>query len=261
MDKDMLMFRKTGTNLLFSLWLAGFLSLPCTPAFSSDSPAASLPVATDSRIKTFIYSENDVFDIVTHYGYQCNVEFGKNEEIQTVSVGDRVSFQIIPAGQRLFIRAMTTNARTNMTVVTNKHAYQFDLTSVPTPVMPNEELVYVVRFFYPGDHKNDELPLASNPSIMTAAKIYNYKYTYTGSDQIAPLKIFDDGSATYFKLPAPVGGTEPNVYAVDEAGREVSLASHTNGEYLVVNTTSPRFNIREGDYMVSVYNEKLFHNN
>lgn len=225
---------------------------------------ASLPVATDSRIKTFIYSENDVFDIVTHYGFQSNIEFGVNEEIQTISIGDRISFQIMPSGRRLFIRAMTTNARTNMTVVTNKHAYQFDVSSVPAPTMPNEELVYVVRFYYPNDHKNNMsavMPVAASSTMnMTGTKLYNYKYTFTGSDQIAPLKIFDDGKSTYFKLTA-LSGYTPNIYAMDDTGKEVSLATHNSGEYVVVDIVSPRFNIREGDYMVSVYNDKLYRPN
>ena len=125
--------------------------LLCSPAWGADVP---VPVATDSRIKTFVYSENDVFNLVTHYGYQSNVEFGLTEQIERVSLGETSSWQIVPDGRRLFVRALTTNAHTNMTVITNRHAYPFDLTSVPTPTTPNEELAYVVRFFYPGDKKN-----------------------------------------------------------------------------------------------------------
>src|SRR5665213_77922 len=115
------------------------LFLLYSPAWAADIP---VPVATDSRIKTFVYSENDVFTIVTHYGFESNIEFGREEEIETISIGDRVGFQIVPSGRRLFIRPQTDHARTNMTIVTNKHAYQFDLISVPTPVNPNEGLAY-----------------------------------------------------------------------------------------------------------------------
>src|SRR5580698_1937810 len=121
-----MIMRKTLTCLFLLL---------CSPAWGADVP---VPVATDSRIKTFVYSENDVFNLVTHYGYESNIEFGPSEEIETISVGDRVPFQIVPAGRRMFIRAMLANARTNMTVVTNKHTYQFDLISEPTPLAPNE---------------------------------------------------------------------------------------------------------------------------
>ncbi len=111
---------------------------------------ADTPIVTDSRIKTFVYNPNEVFTITTHYGYQSNIEFGDKETIDTVSVGDRVAWQIIPAGRRLFIRAMEENAHTNMTIVTNLRAYQFDLrSSSADAVFGSEELTYVVRFFYP----------------------------------------------------------------------------------------------------------------
>lgn len=109
------------------------------------------PIATDSRIKTFVYNENDVYRLLTHYGYQLNIEFGNKEEIETISVGDRTGWQIIPAGQRLFVRGMEDKAHTNMTVVTNRHAYQFDLYSSPPGEQGWDELVYVVRFYYPED--------------------------------------------------------------------------------------------------------------
>ncbi len=233
--------------------------LLCVPAWGADVP---VPVATDSRIKTFVYSENDVFNVVTHYGYQSNIEFGLQEEIETISVGDRIGFQIVPAGRRLFIRAMSANARTNMTVVTNKHAYQFDLVAVPTPVAPNEELSYVIRFFYPDDKKSG-LPLAaaySDDARGTAGNAatgaaYNYNYTFTGNDSIAPVKIFDDGVATYFKFPPSV--TVPRIFTVSAGGKERSISSRRAGEYWVVDTVSPRFTLRQGDALVCVYNEKI----
>ena len=118
--------------------------------FSPLMAQSGAPIITDSRVKTFVYNENDVFTVMTHYGYQSNIEFAKTETVKTVSVGDRVAWQVIPAGRRLFIKAMEENAHTNMTVVTNKRAYQFDLrASGRQPLHPNEELVYVVRFYYP----------------------------------------------------------------------------------------------------------------
>jgi len=248
-----------------------FCSVVFCPLFSGVSESfavdAPVPVATDSRIKTFVYSENDVFNVVTHYGYQSNIEFGLNEEIEAISLGDPVPFKIVTAGRRLFIRALLANARTNMTVVTTKHAYQFDLMSVPAPVTPNEELVYVIRFFYPGDKKNSTTEysdgsgatavLSNLPRRISANKdAYNYKYTFSGSNEIAPLKIFDDGKFTYFKLQSG-GASTPSIFAVDQAGQESPLSPYNNGEYWVVGSISPRFIIREGGYAVTVYHDKV----
>ncbi|MEI7669965.1 MAG: TrbG/VirB9 family P-type conjugative transfer protein [Pseudomonadota bacterium] len=243
--------------------------------FSYNAIAADIavPVTTDSRIKTLVYNENEVFNIVTHYGYQSNIEFGAQEEIDAISLGDRVPFQVIPSGRRLFIRAQTVNARTNMTVITNKRTYQFDIASVPAPVMPNEELVYVVKFFYPDDKKNAAASV-SLPDVKAAvafdnsgnlisnnqsanANSYNYKYTFSGNDVIAPLKVFDDGKSTFFKLPSSGEAGQPSFYIVNAAGAETKVYPQISGEYYVVSSVAERFVIEKGQYSVSIYNENM----
>jgi type IV secretion system protein VirB9 len=245
--------------------------LLCSPAWGADIP---VPVATDSRIKTFVYSENDVFNLVTHYGYQSNIEFGLNEQVETISVGERSSWQIIPAGRRLFIRALTTNAHTNMTVITSKHAYQFDLTSVPVPITPNEELAYVVRFYYPGDKKNavpavytDDVRNAADIGTATPASMpagpqaasggYNYSYTFTGGGAITPVKLYDDGASTYFKFRD--ASVSPSIAVIGPDGKEVAATPRHSGDYWVVDTIAPRFAVRQGSDTVYIYNEKLSH--
>jgi len=217
-----------------------------------------VPVTTDSRIKTFVYNENEVFNVVTHYGYQSNIEFSNQETIDTISVGNRVPFQIVPSGKRLFIRAQTANARTNMTVVTNKRTYQFDIAAVPAPVMPNEELVYVIRFFYPDDRKNNlsgysKALLANDKS--SSAPAYNYKYTYTGTEALAPVKVFDDGKSTFFKFSFSGIANTPRFYSIDSSGRESFINPQISGEYYMLGTIAEHFAIQRGDDFVSVYNE------
>lgn len=125
------------------------------------------PIPTDSRIKTFVYNQNDVYRLLTHYGYQLNIEFGNEESIKTISVGDRSGWQITPAGNRLFVRGMEDESHTNMTVITDKRSYQFDLYSAVPGQRDWSELVYVVRFYYPEEEKSRRpiLPgnMANNP--------------------------------------------------------------------------------------------------
>lgn len=135
---------------------------------SATSAFAQGAVTTDSRIKTLVFNENDVYKILTVYGYQANIEFSDREEISTISIGDRVGWQVVPSGHRLFIRAQEEGARTNMTVVTSKHAYQFDLVSSDdSELVPSEELSYVIRFYYPDDKSN--LVVRDSASVALAA--------------------------------------------------------------------------------------------
>ncbi len=220
---------------------------------------AAQPITTDSRIKTLVYNANEVFNITTHYGYQSNIEFGPKETIDTISVGDRVAWQITPAGHRLFIRAQEENAHTNMTVVTNLHAYQFDLrSSSADAVFGSEELTYVVRFFYPEDAQGQMMPHAaplSTGSVPTASggPQFNYKYTYSGPAAIAPVKIFDDGKSTYFKFNP---GATPKIAVITAKGETLDLPIHmTSDGLMAVNAIAPRFNILEDGQQVTVYNE------
>jgi type IV secretion system protein VirB9 len=114
----------------------------------------SQPLTTDSRIKTLIYNENDVYRLVIHFGYQSSIEFGKGEEVQTISLGDSYSWKITPVGRRIFIKTMEPNAHTNMTVITNKRTYEFDLITRLPEEKVDEELIYVLRFYYPENNKS-----------------------------------------------------------------------------------------------------------
>ncbi len=239
------------------------------------------PIITDSRIKTFVYNENDVFSVLTHYGYQSNIEFGKRETVQTVSVGDRVAWQIVPAGRRLFIKALEEKAHTNMTVVTNKRAYQFDLrSSGRTPLHPSEELVYVVRFFYPQEQKplpdpaiySDQMqapvsmpipapapvaPVGYTAPVARASVRRNFQYSLTGPEAIAPVKIYDDGQATYFRFAK--GFNQPIQFYMKGANGQpiaVPVSRNAAGE-MIVNAIASSMMIVSGNQRVLVYNEAM----
>jgi type IV secretion system protein VirB9 len=106
-------------------------------------------LVTDSRIKTYMYSPDEVFLLVLHEGFQSNIEFAKGEKVQTISLGDKYSWQITPIDNLLFIRPLEENAHTNMTIITNKHKYQFDLVAKAYKNAEDSQLIYSVKFCYP----------------------------------------------------------------------------------------------------------------
>ena len=272
------------------------------------SATAAEPIISDSRIKTFVYNENDVYTLTTHYGYQSNIEFAKNERIETVSLGDRVAWQIVPAGRRLFVRPQEEGVTTNMTVITNKRAYQFDLRAEAGQLKPNAQLAYVVRFYYPADNMARPLaPAPPSPSAPFAAapasiapvaapfrpvapitstplappiggaqalstttttqqnttpvldeSAVNLNYTYTGPDAIAPLKIFDNGKATFFRFQTYKGQKVPAISIPSPSGNALPVQARLVKEgYWAVPLVSKEFQVRyngAGD-IVTVYNE------
>jgi type IV secretion system protein VirB9 len=108
-----------------------------------------LDITTDNRIKTYIHNPNEVYLLVLHFGFQSSIEFAKNEEIQNIVLGESYAWKMTPLANRLFIKPLEKNIRTNMTIITNKRTYQFDIVSKELETGREEDLVYVIKFYYP----------------------------------------------------------------------------------------------------------------
>ena len=217
------------------------------------------PIASDSRIRTFVYGENEVFRLFTNYGYQSNIEFSRNEEVQTISIGDSSGWQLTPAGNRLFVRAMEEKAHTNMTVITNKRVYQFELFAGNSD---DDNLMYVARFYYP-DSDFDSTGVANISGKISqginlkaprnSAEDYNFDYLLTGAFDISPLKVFDDGEKTYFQFPNN-NLVVPIIRNIDATVKS-DLEYRVVGEFVVVDLISSRFELAHGRSFVNVYNQ------
>jgi len=213
------------------------------------------PIAVDSRVRTLVYNRNEVFTIPSKYGYQMSIELAQGEKIQTISMGDPVAFKLTPVSERIFIKALQKDMQTNMTLITNFRTYQFDLTS---KVNHDDDVVYVVRFFYPQDAIDAIDPISGvvpeqiMPSMNVVGRGNNYNYTLAGPDAIAPRKVFDNGRSTFFKFPDEV---EPFVNGINPDGTEYPLEVQREGEYIVVDAILSTFAVRFGADVVCVFNE------
>lgn len=220
--------------------------------------AVNKPIALDSRIKTMIYSENEVFRIVVNYGYQTIVEFAENEEIQTISAGNNYAWNLVPVGRRLFIKPLEDNILTNMTILTNMRAYHFEIQSKTMYNSIDEELIYVARFFYPEEgfdslNARPDVISASKKDTLPSLKPYNFNYTVSGPEKLAPLKIFDDGINTFFKFDDNLK-ILPTL-AVKTAGGFENLEMRRRGDYIVTNVVAKEFKVTLNGEDVAIYNE------
>jgi len=207
------------------------------------SNSSRQPISTDSRIKTFVYSENEVFPIVLHVDYQTVIEFSNNEAISNYSVGNSYAWQFNIVGRSLFIKPMEENILTNMIVTTNKRQYYFELQSKTLAEAVDQDLAYVVRFFYPDFEEDSVKPqyIATkndNPYV-TAVKPYNFDYHISGPVNISPTTVFDDGTSTFFQY---------------EGG--IQFIPVVNG--VINNVTQPITPRQVGDYLIVDYISKNF---
>lgn len=216
------------------------------------------PLATDSRIRTVRYSPNEVYQFIGHYGYQSTIEFEEDEKILTVSVGDSLAWMLNPSGNRLFLKPIEQNALTNMTLITDKRSYLFELHASETDSIRDENMVFVLRFIYPQNDQGavDFTQFESMPDIEREPEKFNFNYTVRGSEYISPIRIFDDGEFTYFEF-REMNTEIPAFFSVDPTGNEAILNFRTRGNYIVVEQVVPMFTLRRGPDIVCVYNERM----
>ena len=111
---------------------------------------AFMPITTDSRIKTIIYSPTEIFKLKFHRHFQSYIEFPQDEKFKVISIGDNYSFDVKQVENRLFVRPKMSGSLTNMTIITSKRAYHFELHSSKEDINETDaELVYVAKFYYP----------------------------------------------------------------------------------------------------------------
>jgi len=243
--------------------------------------------SNDRRMQMLTYRESDVYTIQTRYGYQTSIVFGNGEEIQTVSVGDRSPWQIVPAGNRLFIRPMLENVTTNMTILTTRRSYQFDLKSAGSESDDiggkASDVVYVAKFTYPEDEAKKRakeqqaqftLPYGSlivpqqsagepaRPTIRvpthtgpTTPENPNRSYTFSGPDDLAPMSVYDDGTSTYIKY-RDTSQPIPNVYIPSSVG-ETPVPTRIANNYVVVDVVAGELLLKNSNGTVHVYNEVI----
>lgn len=238
-----------------NLLVLAMIAFSATPALALQEPR---PIATDSRIRTVRYSPNEVYQFIGHYGYQSAIEFEPGEVIQTVSIGDSVSWMVNPAGNRLFLKPIDQNALTNMTVITDKRSYLFELHAEETQDIRDREMVFVMRFTYPQADQSqmDFTTFEAFPDIEKEPEKYNFRYTIRGSNVIEPIRIFDDGQFTYFEF-RDKNAEIPAFFNIDSANNEELINFRKRGNYIVVERVSPRFTLRRGPDILCVYNETM----
>ena len=77
-------------------------------------------------------------------GHPVDHRFARDERIENVAVGDSSAWQITPnrRASLLFVKPPTARSRTNMTVVTDRRTYMFDLVAGDKSTTP----VYALKF-------------------------------------------------------------------------------------------------------------------
>src|SRR5438309_8776381 len=200
--------------------------------------------AADHRIRSLAYDADHIVQIIGKPGIQSTIEFGDDERIENIAVGDSNAWQITPnhRASLLFLKPLTPRSRTNMTVVTDRRTYMFDLVAGDKWTVP----LYALKFSYPNDKRAEAaakpteaaqsiaMPAGSEPqaqAVMTAEKLH-FDWQSKGYGKLVPSRVFDDGTAVYLAWNKDV--PLPAILTVSEDRKEGPLSYHMSCEYIVV---------------------------
>lgn len=215
----------------------------------AEAAAVPRPVKEDSRVRVVRYDPNQVVEIDTSFGFATTVEFGA-EQIKTVISGDTIGWQIVPQGNRLFIkpaeRPQPGMNSTNVNVITDKRNYYLHLRSGS-----RKNPIFAVRFDYsqPTASVRKKLEQVEQPVF----RPNNYNYSQTTVKGINVKTVFDDGQFTYFEFDKRQ--RLPAIYLVNAKGREELANTRREGKYVVVEKTGSGFSLRLGDIVKCIRNE------
>jgi type IV secretion system protein VirB9 len=240
-------------RLISALVMALALLTAARPARAALEP---MPSGGDPRLKIVGYDPLQVVNIHAALGYQIMIEFDRSERIENVAIGDSLGWQVIPnhKANLLFLKPMARVAATNMTVVTNLRHYTFELDVRPGAVPPGDpSVIYGLRFQYPPPAAPVIVAAPAPPPAPEAPKDVNHAYSYDGSPQNLPTRVFDDGQATYFRFAE--GSSYPAIFAVEADKSEAVVNYHVRDGYVVIDRLARGFVLRRGKVETRIYND------
>lgn len=238
----------------FLIGLIGLLGLGLAALAGAPAQAQLLDVPisgpVDPRVRTVMFKEDAVVSLRGHYGYQMSVEFGADERIENVSIGDSLAWQVTPnrRADTLFLKPIEFDATTNMSVITSKRRYTFQLSAEAPIGAGDPNIIYRVKFTYPLEPVVAEV---NAPNVADVSR--NRAYSVSGSVRNMPSQVYDDGTLTYFEWPSST--PTPAVFAVSTGGSEAVVNFTMRGNLMVVERIAPLFILRNGGDETRVSND------
>jgi len=222
-------------------------------------------LAEDSRLVERLYDPNEVVRVEGKAGVQATIRFDEDEHIENVAIGDSQKWQVTPnkRANLLFVKPLTERAATNMTVVTDRHTYLFDLVASPA----NRSPVYVLGFVYPEEPEDVEqaegtapgaaptaveVAAASDPYAVVDPAELNFAWDSKGAAQLLPQRVYDDGNATFLTWPA--GTAMPAILTKDHKGDEGPVNYAVRGDTIVVEGVPRELVLRTGENSATLTN-------
>lgn len=167
--------------------------------------------AGDRRVLELPWQPRVVVPIATTPGFEATIALSPDERIENIAIGDSALWQVTPnrRANLVFLKPVSARAPvTNMTVVTDRRTYLFELRATARG-MP----LYHVSFAYPPAPVPSVAEKPATPEEPAPMPRLNFAWKRMGDSALLPDRVFDDGASTY--LAWPQGRDLPAVLSSD----------------------------------------------
>ncbi len=223
--------------------------------------AETLPTqgVTDHRIRSALYSPDEVYHLYGFVGFHLDLEFEPGETFTTLSGGDLDALAYSAHDNILTLKPKVVSTEMNLAVTTSKRRYYFEYTVSPkTPSRSADQAMYAVRFQYPAPpHAPGELSpeerIKRDLALAAELRPRNIDYWYCGDSSVKPLAASDDGVHT--RLTFAAKADLPALFVRNEDGSESLLNFSLEGGDVVIHRVAPRFIVRRGKLTGCIVNK------
>ncbi len=230
---------------------------------------AAPALARDTRLVSHRYSADEVVRIEGRAGVQATIAFADDEHIENVAIGNSNSWQVTPnkRANLLFVKPLAERARTNLTVITDRRSYYFDLIAAP-----GGNALYVLRFTYPDEPKAATAQQSGTGGItdaeaeaMTSKPVpvpvpasvdpatLNFAWRAKGENRLIPARVYDDGAFTFLAWAA--GTPIPAFLERNEKGEEGPVNFAVRGDVIVIDGVPATIVLRSGKNAATLENK------
>jgi type IV secretion system protein VirB9 len=219
-------------------------------AWAAGAPASPYDSGSDNRLRSVVYSVDQVYRLRGYAGYQIDLEFEPGESFIGLGAGDVEALAFVAQDNHLFVKPKAVNVHTNLTVLTTRRSYHFDYSADATHPDPGRrDVVYVLRFVYM-KVAAPETPATISPdsalalALALAARTHNTDYWYCGRPALQPTAAWDDGVHTHLQFAAR--GELPALFVRNDDGSESLLNFSVDHSEIVVHRVARQFVLRRG---------------
>ena len=229
---------------------AALLAIGLVLALTAGAETLPKSGSVDPRIRSALYSRDEVYRLYGYVGYHLDLEFEADEAFESLSGGDLEGLTYSAHGNVLTLKPKVAYTEMNLAVTTNKRRYYFEYSvSARRPDRDATPVMYAVRFSYPpvhpsGDGLTDEQRVQLELDRARQSHPRNTDYWFCGNKAVKPTAASDDGIQT--RLTFATRSELPALFVRNDDGTESLLNFSIDQGDVLIHRVAARFIVRRG---------------